>query len=187
MELLMEQLESHLDTASDDSRPTLRTTAPRGRAAHPARGDPERWRRELVKRHTSRGKLSRARARRGCSTPGTAFLELSPLAAYGLYDGDASRAPGLVTGIGVVHGRHVMVVANDATVKGGTYYPMTVKKHVRHRRALENRLPCVYLVDSGGARSCRSRPRCSPIAITSGGSSTTRRACPRWGSRRSRS
>ena len=83
--------------------------------------------------------------------PGTPFLELSPLAAYDLYDNDAPGA-GLVTGIGRVGGREVMVVANDATVKGGTYYPITVKKHVRAQQvALENRLPCVYLVDSGGA------------------------------------
>ncbi len=83
--------------------------------------------------------------------PGSPFLELSPLAAYDMYDGDAPGA-GLVTGIGRVSGREVMVVANDATVKGGTYFPMTVKKHVRAQDiALQNRLPCVYLVDSGGA------------------------------------
>jgi acetyl-CoA carboxylase carboxyltransferase component len=79
------------------------------------------------------------------------FLELSPLAAWDLYDNDAPAA-GIVTGIGRVSGREVMVVANDATVKGGTYYPLTVKKHVRAQEiALQNRLPCVYLVDSGGA------------------------------------
>ncbi|HZI67247.1 MAG TPA: carboxyl transferase domain-containing protein [Thermoanaerobaculia bacterium] len=83
--------------------------------------------------------------------PGSPFLELSPLAAHGMYDGDAPGA-GLVTGIGRVSGREVMVIANDATVKGGTYYPITVKKHLRAQEiALENRLPCVYLVDSGGA------------------------------------
>jgi 3-methylcrotonyl-CoA carboxylase beta subunit/propionyl-CoA carboxylase len=82
---------------------------------------------------------------------GSAFLELSPLAAFGMYEDDAPAA-GLVSGIGRVSGREVMVVANDATVKGGTYYPVTVKKHVRAQQiALENRLPCVYLVDSGGA------------------------------------
>src|SRR5207249_4148603 len=80
-----------------------------------------------------------------------AVLGGAPLAANGLYDGEAPCA-GLVTGIGLIHGRQVMVVANDATVKGGTYYPLTVKKHVRAQEiALENRLPCVYLVDSGGA------------------------------------
>ena len=83
--------------------------------------------------------------------PGSPFLELGALAAHELYDG-AAPAAGLVTGIGRVHGREVMVVANDATVKGGTYFPLTVKKHLRAQEvALENRLPCVYLVDSGGA------------------------------------
>ena len=83
--------------------------------------------------------------------PGTPFLELSPLAAHGLYDGEAPAA-GLVTGVGRVHGRQVMVIANDATVKGGSYLPLTVKKHLRAQDiARENRLPCVYLVDSGGA------------------------------------
>jgi acetyl-CoA carboxylase carboxyltransferase component len=83
--------------------------------------------------------------------PGSPFLELSPLAAHGMYDGEAP-AGGLVTGIGRVSGREVMIVANDATVKGGTYFPMTVKKHLRAQEiAEENRLPCVYLVDSGGA------------------------------------
>jgi 3-methylcrotonyl-CoA carboxylase beta subunit len=102
-------------------------------------------------RHLSRGKLlARDRVERLCD-PGAPFLELSTLAAEELYDGDAPGA-GIVTGIGVVCGRHVVVVANDATVKGGTYYPMTVKKHLRAQEiALTNRLPCVYLVDSGGA------------------------------------
>src|SRR6185369_11765602 len=82
--------------------------------------------------------------------PGTPFLELCPLAAFGCYDDDAPGAS-IVTGIGQIAGRHV-VVANDATVKGGTYYPLTVKKHLRAQEvALENRLACVYLVDSGGA------------------------------------
>ena len=83
--------------------------------------------------------------------PGSPFLELSALAAHGMYGGEAPGA-GLVTGIGRVSGREVMVIANDATVKGGTYYPMTVKKHLRAQEiAEENRLACVYLVDSGGA------------------------------------
>ena len=83
--------------------------------------------------------------------PGSPLLECSPLAATGMYDGEAPGA-GIVTGIGRVSGREVMIVANDATVKGGTYFPMTVKKHVRAQEiALQNRLPCVYLVDSGGA------------------------------------
>jgi 3-methylcrotonyl-CoA carboxylase beta subunit len=102
-------------------------------------------------RHLSRGKLlPRDRVERLCD-PGAPFLELSALAAEELYDGDAPGA-GMVTGVGVVRGRRVVIVANDATVKGGTYYPMTVKKHLRAQEvALHNRLPCVYLVDSGGA------------------------------------
>jgi 3-methylcrotonyl-CoA carboxylase beta subunit len=102
-------------------------------------------------RHHSRGKLlARERVERLCD-PGSPFLELSPLAAEGLYDGDAPSA-GIVTGVAVVHGRRCVVVANDATVKGGTYYPMTVKKHLRAQEvALHNHLPCIYLVDSGGA------------------------------------
>ena len=102
-------------------------------------------------RHTSRGKLlPRERVDRLCD-PGTPFLELSPLAAHSLYDGAAPGA-GIVTGVARVSGREVVVVANDATVKGGTYYPLTVKKHLRAQEiALENRLPCIYLVDSGGA------------------------------------
>jgi len=103
------------------------------------------------KRHLSRGKLlPRDRVDR-LLDPGTPFLELSPLAAHGLYDGQAPGA-GIITGIGRVSGRECVIVANDATVKGGTYYPMTVKKHLRAQEiALHNRLPCIYLVDSGGA------------------------------------
>jgi acetyl-CoA carboxylase carboxyltransferase component len=104
-----------------------------------------------IARHRERGKLPvRERVER-LIDPGSAFLELSALAADGLYDGDAPGA-GIVTGIGRVEGIECVVVANDATVKGGTYYPMTVKKHLRAQEiALENRLPCIYLVDSGGA------------------------------------
>jgi 3-methylcrotonyl-CoA carboxylase beta subunit len=102
-------------------------------------------------RHTARGKLLPRERVDTLLDPGSPFLELSPLAADGLYDGDAPAA-GLITGVGRVAGREVVVVANDATVKGGTYYPMTVKKHLRAQEvAQENRLPCLYLVDSGGA------------------------------------
>ena len=102
-------------------------------------------------RHVEQGKLFvRDRIDR-LLDPSTPFLELSPLAAHGLYD-NAAPSAGVVTGIGRVSGQEVMIVANDATVKGGTYFPMTVKKHLRAQEvALENHLPCVYLVDSGGA------------------------------------
>jgi propionyl-CoA carboxylase len=106
---------------------------------------------EAVRRHRARGKLlARERIER-LIDPRTPFLEFSPLAANGMYDDDAPAA-GIVTGIGTVEGKQVAIVANDATVKGGTYYPMTVKKHLRLQEiAAQNHLPCVYLVDSGGA------------------------------------
>ncbi|MDE2516403.1 MAG: methylcrotonoyl-CoA carboxylase, partial [Rhodospirillales bacterium] len=102
-------------------------------------------------RHTKRGKLP-ARARiLALIDPGTPFLELSQLAANGMYD-DEVPAAGIVTGIGRIAGRECVIVANDATVKGGTYFPLTVKKHLRAQEiARMNRLPCIYLVDSGGA------------------------------------
>src|SRR5712692_6396930 len=106
---------------------------------------------KYVQRHRDQGKLPARERIDRLLDPGSPFLELSPLAANGMYD-DEAPAAGIVTGIGRVSGREVLIVANDATVKGGTYYPITVKKHVRAQQiALENRLPCVYLVDSGGA------------------------------------
>ncbi len=102
-------------------------------------------------RHVARGKLLTRERVDALLDPGSPLLELSPLAAGGMY-GDQAPAAGIVTGVGRVSGRECVVVANDATVKGGTYYPMTVKKHLRAQEvALHNRLPCVYLVDSGGA------------------------------------
>ena len=102
-------------------------------------------------RHARLGKMAVRDRVSGLLDTSTAFLELSPLAAHAMYDGEAPGA-GLVTGIGRVAGREVLVVANDATVKGGTYFPLTVKKHLRAQQvAMENRLPCLYLVDSGGA------------------------------------
>jgi acetyl-CoA carboxylase carboxyltransferase component len=100
--------------------------------------------------HASRGKMLVRDRLKKLFDKNTPFLELSPLAAYDMYDNEAPAAS-MVTGIGVVHGREVLIVANDATVKGGTYFPMTIKKHIRAQEiAMENRLPCVYLVDSGG-------------------------------------
>ncbi|MFI4924921.1 MAG: carboxyl transferase domain-containing protein, partial [Vicinamibacteria bacterium] len=102
-------------------------------------------------RHVARGKLLPRDRIRAVIDPGSPFLELSSLAAYGMYD-DNIAAAGIITGVGRVSGRECVIVCNDATVKGGTYYPMTVKKHVRAQEiARENRLPCIYLVDSGGA------------------------------------
>ncbi len=104
-----------------------------------------------IAKHKSRGKLLARERVQLLLDPGSAFMELSALAAWDMYKGDAPAA-GMVTGIGVVSGQECVIVANDATVKGGTYYPMTVKKHLRAQEiAEENRLPCIYLVDSGGA------------------------------------
>jgi acetyl-CoA carboxylase carboxyltransferase component len=106
---------------------------------------------KYLERHRAQGKLPARERIDKLLDEGSAFLELSPLAAWELYDNEAPAA-GHVTGIGRVSGREVLIIANDATVKGGTYYPITVKKHVRAQEvALQNRLPCVYLVDSGGA------------------------------------
>src|SRR5215213_5186550 len=115
--------------------------------AEAALGGPPRSR----ERHVSRGKLlPRERVLR-LIDPGTPFLELSPLAANRMYE-DAIHGAGIITGIGRIEGRECVIVCNDATIKGGTYYPMTVKKHLRAQEiARENRLPCLYLVDSGGA------------------------------------
>ncbi len=119
----------------------------RERLATAALGGGERAR----ERHVARGKLLPRDRVDALLDPASPFLEIAPLAAYDMYDGDAPAA-GMVAGIGRISGRECVIVANDATVKGGTYYPMTVKKHLRAQEiALENRLPCVYLVDSGGA------------------------------------
>ena len=146
----MEALESGVDTASEDFRhrraamerlvAKLRDELARAREGGAGR-----------ERHAEQKKMFVRDRVDALLDPGSPFLELSPLAAHGMYDGEAPGA-GLVTGSAASPGREVMVIANDATVKGGTYFPMTVKKHLRAQEiALENRLPCVYLVDSGGA------------------------------------
>jgi 3-methylcrotonyl-CoA carboxylase beta subunit len=119
----------------------------RERMARAALGGPERSR----ERHVARGKLLPRDRVDGLLDPGSPFLELSPLAAHDMYGNDAPGA-GMITGVGRIEGRECVIVANDATVKGGTYYPITVKKHLRAQEvALHNNLPCLYLVDSGGA------------------------------------
>ena len=119
----------------------------RQKLADTARGGDE----AAIKRHTARGKMMVRDRIAALLDPGTPFLEFSALAANGMYKDEAPGA-GLVTGMGSINGHHVVVVANDATVKGGTYFPITVKKHLRAQEiAIENHLPCVYLVDSGGA------------------------------------
>jgi 3-methylcrotonyl-CoA carboxylase beta subunit len=146
----MDVLESKVDTTAAEFRERSAAnealvTRLREELEKTRRGGPGR------ERHAEQNKLFVRDRIDALLDPGSPFLELSPLAAHGMYDGEAPGA-GLVTGIGRVSGREVMVVANDATVKGGTYYPITVKKHLRAQDvALENRLPCVYLVDSGGA------------------------------------
>src|SRR5919198_119200 len=119
----------------------------RQRTAQVARGGGDK----ATERHRARGKLTARERIDRLVDPGGAFLELNALAAWDMYDG-AAPAAGIVTGIGVVEGQECVIVANDATVKGGTYFPLTVKKHLRAQEIAEqNRLPCLYLVDSGGA------------------------------------
>lgn len=148
----MDRIESRLNTNSDEFRRNrdamdtlvkrLRDEIERVRQGGPA---------TARERHVERGKmLARDRVKK-LLDPGSPFLELSPLAAFNMYDGDSPSAS-IITGVGRIHGREAVIVANDATVKGGTYFPMTVKKHLRAQQiAIENMLPCVYLVDSGGA------------------------------------
>src|SRR3989440_2710490 len=147
----MAVLESHVepDEAHERRRARLEELVAelRERTATVARGGGDK----AVERHRSRGKLTARERVDRLLDPGSAFLELSALAAWDLYDGQAPSA-GIVTGIGVVEGRECALVANDATVKGGTYFPLTVKKHLRAQEiATQNQLPCFYLVDSGGA------------------------------------
>jgi 3-methylcrotonyl-CoA carboxylase beta subunit len=146
------RLISRLDATSDDFKRNVSAQQSlvdtlRGRIESVRRGGPGRAR----ERHVARSKLLPRDRVDALLDVGSPFLELSPLAAYGMYDEEAPSA-GIITGVGRVAGRECVVVANDATVKGGTYYPMTVKKHLRAQEvALQNSLPCIYLVDSGGA------------------------------------
>jgi 3-methylcrotonyl-CoA carboxylase beta subunit/propionyl-CoA carboxylase len=148
----MDRFESHVQTGSDEfkansARMTALVAEYRERIAIVRQGGGPKY----LQRHREQGKLPVRERIEKLLDPGSPFLEFSALAAWDMYDGDAPSA-GLVTGVGRVSGREVLIVANDATVKGGTYYPITVKKHVRAQEiALHNRLPCVYLVDSGGA------------------------------------
>ncbi len=147
---------THLSSTIDPSSEVFRRNAAvnralvaqlRERVAASALGGPE----PIRARHVGRGKLLPRERVEHLLDPGTPFLELSQLAAFGLY-GDDAPGGGLICGIGTVSGREVMILANDATVKGGVYFPATIKKHLRAQEiALENRLPCIYLVDSGGA------------------------------------
>ena len=148
----MPQLKTRLDTGSEafranrDHHAALAADLREKVARVSAGGGPE-----AQKKHVARGKLLPRERVRALLDPGSPFLELSQLAAFGLY-GDEAPSAGIITGIGRVEGREVVIVANDATVKGGTYYPITVKKHLRAQEiAGQNRLPCLYLVDSGGA------------------------------------
>ena len=141
--------------------------------AHAQAGGPA----DAVALHKKRGKLTARERVAALLDPKSPWLEFSPLAAFGMYE-DQVPAAGLITGMGYVSGRPCVIAANDATVKGGTYFPMTIKKHLRAQEiALENRLPALYLVDSGGV-FCRCRPRRLPTGTISAASSTIRRACP---------
>ena len=148
----MPAIKSKLNTRSEDFQANARAMSAlvadlRAKTERAAQGGDEQAR----AKHQGRGKLLPRERVRLLLDPGSPFLELSALAALGLY-GDEAPGAGIITGIGRVSGRECVIVANDATVKGGTYYPMTVKKHLRAQEiARENRLPCIYLVDSGGA------------------------------------
>src|SRR5438034_1243850 len=147
MAVLTSTVERDETFAGRDERMRALVDELRERTAEVARGGGA----AAMERHRSRGKLPARERIDRLLDPGTAFLELGALAAWKLYDGQAPSA-GIVTGIGIVEGRECVIVANDATVKGGSYFPLTVKKHLRAQEVAEqNHLPCIYLVDSGGA------------------------------------
>ncbi len=137
------------------------------------------------KRHLSRGKLLPRDRIRTLIDPVSPFLEVGQLAAHGMYGGEVPSA-GIITGIGRISGRECVIVANDATVKGGTYFPMTVKKHLRAQEIAMQETGCrVFTSWTVAAPTCRTRTRCSPIATISAGSSSTRPTCPPPASRKS--
>ncbi|KAA0008043.1 MAG: methylcrotonoyl-CoA carboxylase [Thermoplasmata archaeon] len=148
----MDVIESHIDTSSKEFKENYAHYEKlvkdlKAKIAEASKGGGE----ERIKLHKSRGKMLARERIEALLDPDTPFMEFNPLAAYDMYDNKAPAA-GIITGIGIIHGREVVVIANDATVTGGTYYPMTVKKHLRAQEiAMENNLPCIYLVDSGGA------------------------------------
>ncbi|MGH8208922.1 MAG: carboxyl transferase domain-containing protein, partial [Steroidobacteraceae bacterium] len=148
----MSRLSTRIDVHSEEFRDNER--AMQALAAH-MRREAERvtqgGSKAAVAKHRAAGKLTARERIRVLLDTGSPFLELSQLAAHGMYGGDIAAA-GIITGVGRVSGRECIILANDPTVKGGTYYPITVKKHLRAQEiARENRLPCVYLVESGGA------------------------------------
>ncbi|HEX2062208.1 MAG TPA: carboxyl transferase domain-containing protein, partial [Thermoanaerobaculia bacterium] len=148
----MEALDTHLDSSSSDfaanaERMQGLVDELRQRIETARQGGGPKY----LARHKEQGKVPPRERIAALLDPNTPFLELSPLAATDMYDGEAPAA-GIITGVGRISGRECLIIANDATVKGGTYFPMTVKKHLRAQEvALQNNLPCVYLVDSGGA------------------------------------
>ncbi|KAA0005798.1 MAG: methylcrotonoyl-CoA carboxylase [Thermoplasmata archaeon] len=148
----MEVIESNINTSSKEYKENFRhyellVKDLKEKIALVQKGGGE----EKIKLHKSRGKMLARERIEALLDPDTPFMEFNPLAAWDMYDNKAPCA-GIITGIGIIHGREVVIVANDATVTGGTYYPMTVKKHLRAQEiAMENNLPCIYLVDSGGA------------------------------------
>ena len=148
MPALSSQIESGSERfRANHARMAELATALRSEVERDSRGGSE----EARRKHTARGKLLPRERVQTLLDPGSPFLELSALAAHGMY-GDDAPAAGIISGIGRIHGRACLILANDATVKGGTYFPLTVKKHLRAQTiALEHALPCVYLVDSGGA------------------------------------
>src|SRR5436309_3188629 len=147
----MEPIASHLDTTSDDFRQNAqRMQALVDELNHRLAAARQGGGPKYLARHTGQGKVPPRDRIAALLDPDTPFLELSALAANGMYDDDAPAA-GIITGIGRVQQRECLIIANDATVKGGTYLPMTVKKHLRAQEiAQQNNLPCIYLVDSGG-------------------------------------